>query len=427
MLARPSDREPPVKRLSLILFCGMLLAQASFASAGDWVHKLRLQGVGQGASGQFEPGLHSPKSAAFSPDGRRLFINALEAGKTLVFDVPSFRRVATIDHTFADGNQGLFQGQSSVMDYRFPPEVPSSRPNHFMGKPVEMAFSHGGRYLWVPYYRRSTDPRAAGPSAVAIIDVQALKIIRVLPTGPLPKFVAVSRDSKTAVVVHWGDNSLLRVSIENADPGKWIVDQHWSVGPRLDVRNVQGNRDKVCGFCLRGAVFADDDKVLLVARMGGGGIAGFETASGRYLGTISNVPATPRHLALSKSGQTLWVSSNVSGNISRFEMAPLLEALRRANGKTIQGPSPQVLFVGAGARTIEIFPDETQAFVATNSAKAIALVDLVSWRKTGSLPASPFPVGLAVSPDSCVLVSTSQGRAGQGGGNAVDIWSRCPE
>lgn len=108
-------------------------------------------------------------------------------------------------------------------------------------------------------------------------------------------------------------------------------------------------------------------------------------------------------------------------------MAPLLEALRRANGKTIQGPSPQVLFVGAGARTIEISPDETQAFVATNSAKAIALVDLVSWRKTGSLPASPFPVGLAVSSDSCVLVSTSQGRAGQGGGNAVDIWSRCPE
>lgn len=411
----------------MALAMGALLAVcAAPTRAQDWTPTVRLQGVGAGAKGQYEPGLLSPKAAAFSPDGRLLYVNALEAGQTLVFGVPGFRRVATIDHTFGDAQAALFQGERTVFGYPFPPEVPAPHPNRFMGKPVEMAFSHGGRYLWVPYYRRSTDPRAAGPSAVAIIDTTTHRIVRVMPTGPLPKFVAVSRDNRYAVVVHWGDNSLMRVALTGPDPSSWTADQHWSVGPRMDVRNVRGDRDKVCGFCLRGAVFSADGTTLLVARMGGGGMAGFDVATGRYLGTVSNVPATPRHLVLSRDGRTLWVTSNVSGRLSRFDADALVAALREAAGRTVGGPTPEVLAVGAGARTVEVSPDERHAFVAANSAKTVTVVDLQAWKTVATLPASPFPVGLAVSPDGCWLASTSQGRQGQGGGNAVDVWRRCP-
>lgn len=410
----------------LRLICVLLLAFPCLVNAQSLRPEHRIQGLGTSMRGTFDPDLHSPKSAAFSQDGRMLFVNALESGKTLVYGVPSFKRLAVIDHTFGAHNQGLFQGQSSVFDYAFPPEVPPSRPNHFMGKPVEMAQSHQGRYLWVPYYRRSTDPRAAGPSAVGIIDTRTLSLVRVMPSGPLPKFVAISPDSQVAVIVHWGDNSLIKLDIASENPAEWSVSQHWSVGPRLDVRNVRGDRDKVCGFCLRGAVFTKDSQTLLVARMGGGGIAGFDVPTGTYLGTISNIPATPRHLVMSKRGDTLWVSSNVSGNLSRFQVAPLITALRSANGKTVAGPRPEVLQVGSGARTVEVSPDERYAFIATNTSRAIAVVDLARWQKVETAPASPFPVGLAVSPDGCRVVSTSQGRAGQGGGNAVDIWNRCP-
>lgn len=408
----------------LMLLCCLLPLTAL---AQDLRPETRIQGFGPSARGHFDQYLHSPKSAAFSKDGRHLFINALEAGKTLVYDIPSYRRIAVIDHTFGPGNEALFMGQSTVFGYAFPPEVPKAHPNRFMGKPVEMAFSHQGKYLWLPYYRRSTDPRAAGPSAVAIIDTESLKIVRVIPSGPLPKFVATSHDSRVAVIVHWGDNSLIKMDISSKNPADWKAVQHWSVGPRLDVRSVRGDRDKVCGFCLRGAVFTRDNQTLLVARMGGGGIAGFDVSTGRYLGTLSNVPATPRHLVISKDGSTLWVSSNVSGTLSRLDVFAVVSALRSAEGKTVAGPKPDVLAVGSGARTVEVSPDERFAFVATNASRAIAVVDLAQWKKVGSAPASPFPVGLAVSPDGCRVVSTSQGRAGKGGGNAVDIWNRCAD
>lgn len=56
----------------------------------------------------------------------------------------------------------------------------------------QMAMSHNGKYLWVPYYRRSFDLKASSPSALAIIDMQTDKVVRVMPTGPLPKYVAIS-------------------------------------------------------------------------------------------------------------------------------------------------------------------------------------------------------------------------------------------
>lgn len=51
-----------------------------------------------------------------------------------------------------------------------------------------MAFSHRGRYLWVPYYRRSFDINAQDPSAVAVIDTRTDSIVRMFETGPLPKW-----------------------------------------------------------------------------------------------------------------------------------------------------------------------------------------------------------------------------------------------
>ena len=91
----------------------------------------------------------------------------------------------------------------------------------FFGKPVESAFTHGGRYLWVPYYRRSFDINAQDPSAVAVIDTASNRIVRMMETGPLPKMIRCSNDGRTMAISHWGDNTVGLADISSDDPGQW--------------------------------------------------------------------------------------------------------------------------------------------------------------------------------------------------------------
>ena len=384
----------------------------------------RIQALGPtGRPGDlYDGGVRSPKSAAFSPDGRKLYINALEGGQTLVYAFPSLKRLAAITHAFDAGDAALFQRETTVFDYPFFNGREGNR-NVFAGKPVEMAFSHGGRYLWVPYYRRSYDPNASSPSAMAIIDTRSDRIVRVMPTGPLPKYIAVSPDSTVAVVTHWGDNTLGAIDIRGDDPAQFRYVGHWTVEYRMPVEGLEGNRDSNCGFCLRGTVFTPDGKTVLVARMGGGGLAGFEASTGRYLGTLLDFVPNPRHILISPDGRTLYASGNQSGAIGRYDLSALLRALAGAGGKRIVGPGGETLAVGRGARTIALSPDGRTLYAAINNESRLVKVDLAGWRVVDRATVDPFTVGLAVSPDGRTIVTTSQGRSGQGGGNSVGLYT----
>ena len=384
----------------------------------------RIQALGPtGRPGDlYDGGVRSPKSAAFSPDGRKLYINALEGGQTLVYAFPSLKRLAAITHVFDAGDAALFQRETTVFDYPFFNGREGNR-NVFAGKPVEMAFSHGGRYLWVPYYRRSYDPNASSPSAMAIIDTRSDRIVRVMPTGPLPKYIAVSPDSTVAVVTHWGDNTLGAIDIRGDDPAQFRYVGHWTVEYRMPVEGLEGNRDSNCGFCLRGTVFTPDGKTVLVARMGGGGLAGFEASTGRYLGTLLDFVANPRHILISPDGRTLYASGNQSGAVGRYDLAAMLRALAGAGGKRIGGPGGETLAVGRGARTIALSPDGRTLYAAINNESRLVKVDLAGWRVVDRAAVDPFTVGLAVSPDGRTIVTTSQGRSGQGGGNSVGLYT----
>lgn len=384
----------------------------------------RIQALGPtGRPGDlYDGGVRSPKSAAFSPDGRKLYINALEGGQTLVYAFPSLKRLAAITHAFDAGDAALFQRETTVFDYPFFNGREGNR-NVFAGKPVEMAFSHGGRYLWVPYYRRSYDPNASSPSAMAIIDTRSDRIVRVMPTGPLPKYIAVSPDSTVAVVTHWGDNTLGAIDIRGDDPAQFRYVGHWTVEYRMPVEGLEGNRDSNCGFCLRGTVFTPDGKTVLVARMGGGGLAGFEASTGRYLGTLLDFVPNPRHILISPDGRTLYASGNQSGAIGRYDLTAMLRALAGAGGKRIVGPGGETLAVGRGARTIALSPDGRTLYAAINNESRLVKVDLAGWRVVDRAAVDPFTVGLAVSPDGRTIVTTSQGRSGQGGGNSVGLYT----
>ena len=339
-----------------------------------------------------DDGVRSPKSAAFSADGRKLYINALEGGQTLVYAFPSLKRLAAITHAFDAGDAALFQGETTVFNYPF-------------------------------FNRRSYDPNASSPSAMAIIDTRSDRIVRVMPTGPLPKYIAVSPDSTLAVVTHWGDNTLGAINIRGDDPAQFRYIGHWTVEYRMPVEGVTGDRDSNCGFCLRGTVFTPDGKTVLVARMGGGGLAGFEAATGRYLGTLLDFVPNPRHILISPDGRVLYASGNQSGAVGRYDLAAMLRALAGAAGKRIDGPGGETLAVGRGARTIALSPDGRTLYVAINNESRLVKVDLTGWRVVDRAAVDPFTVGLAVSPDGRTIVTTSQGRSGQGGGNSVGLYT----
>lgn len=403
-----------------------LLSSAAFAENSMNLERVaRIQGFRQNVkstSDIFDRGINSPKSALFSADGTKLYINSLEGHETLVYGWPVLKKLNTISHSFDRGDASLFGGENSIFGYRyFQTEKQAPDVNVFKGKPVEMTLSHGGRFLWITYYRRSFDPWAQSPSAVAIIDTRTDQILRVMPTGPIPKYVAASADGRFVAITHWGDNTIGLIDTSSGDPARFqYVSQLIVEGKLTQEGKAKTDRDSTCGFCLRGTVFTKDSQFLFVARMGGGGLAAFHVPSRKYLGSVMAVKATPRHLAITPDGRDLVVSNNVSGYVSKKSVSSLIEDFVGAHGKRVNGGPWREVEVGSGARTLEISHDGKIAYTAVNKGTRLVAVDLALMKVVGLTPLDPYPVGLAISRDGNYIAVTSQGVKGHGG-NAVNI------
>jgi DNA-binding beta-propeller fold protein YncE len=406
-----------------------VLFLSSFAMAQEEI--IALSGyarIGQGSFKNKPPvdisdrEIYSPKSVRFSSDAKKIYINSLEGGRTVVYSWPGLKKLKTISHRFTSRNASLFQNEDTVFDYPYFSEPPTGNKNEFVGKPVESELSADGRYLWIPYYRRNWDESAQSPSAIAIIDTRSDEIVRVMPTGPIPKYVTASPDGRYVAVMNWGDNTIGLIDTSSGDPRSYQYVAHMTVEKQLSQEGLEGtDRDSTCGYCLRGSVFTPDSQYLIVARMGKGGVAGFHIPSRRYLGSIMNIASTPRHLVLSPDGQTIYASSNYSGYISKAPLASVVQALVSAKGKRIDGPKWQKSFVGKGARTLDVSPKGRFLFVAVNESSELVTLDAGSLQVLSRINVDPYAVGLAVAPDLSAVVLTSQGHAGKGGGNAVNI------
>ncbi|MDR1110168.1 MAG: YncE family protein [Deltaproteobacteria bacterium] len=374
--------------------------------------------------------VNSPKSVNFTKDGKKVYVNALEGMETLVYSFPELRLQSVIGHSFGTADAGLFKGgETTVFGYPYYHRRDSSAKNVFSGKPVEGAFSHDGRYFWVPYYRRSFDSNASGPSAMAIIDTGVDRIVRVMPTGPLPKMVAVSPDNSILAVTHWGDNTVGLIDISSSDPRDFSYTQLLVVERRLDTAGLTGNRDNNCGYCLRGTVFSPDGRHLLVGRMAGGGVSVFAIPGGEYLGSFTNFSPSPRHLVLDPAGEFLYASDSRHGVVARVSLAEALESLRANPGQSVGGPEGEKLDVGKMPRTIAISPDGLSLYASVYGSSKLVRVDTGKWQVSGQEDVSPFPVGLGVSPGGGYVAITSQGRLDSeldppaySGGNSVEIF-----
>ena len=371
----------------------------------------------------YDQDIQSPKSVKFSPDGKKVYVNSLEGSATIAYDPASLAKISVIRHRFGPDNELLISNQPAF-DYRFLAVPANGQVNWFSGKPVEMEFSHAGRYLWVSYYRRHYDENSLDPSAVAVIDALSDRIVKVLPSGPIPKYLAASPDGRWMAFIHWGDNTVGLVDI-SSDMEHFQLTDLIVVEKRLSLDFLKAkkgsariDRDKECGFCLRGAIFTADSAHLLVGRLSGGGIAVINVSERRYVGTVWGMKPTPRHLALSSDGRWVYVGSNVGGYVAKFDAA---ELVRKAYEPDHRATPKAETFVGSGARTIALSPDGRWVYVAVNAESRLAVLRADDLTKETEISVDSFPVGLAVSPDGRWVWVTSQGRSLRGG-NSVSIY-----
>jgi DNA-binding beta-propeller fold protein YncE len=370
----------------------------------------------------YDSAINSPKSVNYSIDGKKFYVQSLEGYTTAVYDAKTKKKIKTIKHVFDKSNQELFKNnETTAFGYEF--LVKRDKYNYFSGKPVESCFSHNGKYLWVTYYRRDYDSNASCPSAVAIIDTEKDEIVRVMPTGPLPKMIACSPDNKFIAVTHWGDNTLGIINIQSQDPMDFSYHKHCVVDyqMKMDFGGKHVDRDSDCGYCLRGTVFTPDGNFLLVGKMGGaGGVAVFDANTYELLGTVKGMESNVRHLVI--NGDNLFLSANSPGKVQKCDWRSFVKARIQNEEKEIQFKEFESIFVGSGARTIVTTSDGKYVFAAVNNGSKIVAVRSNDMKIVAEIPADSYPVGMDISSDDSELIVTAQGKS-NGGGNSVMVFS----
>lgn len=379
----------------------------------------KIQNYKADRAGHVDSDIDSPKSANIHPDGSKFYINSLEGCRTVVYDMQTHKKLKTIEHRFTEADSAIFSKPSGLFPFRFY----KNNLNTFNGKPVEGAFSHNGRYLWVPFYRRTFDINAQEPSAMAIIDTRADSTVLVMETGPLPKMVCASHDGKYMVVSHWGDNTVGLIDISSDKPREWKYLRYYEIDEKLILNfslTTPVDRDQSDGWLLRGTVFTPDDKFLLVGCMGNsGGIAVIDMTTHQYLGRMQGMRSNVRHLVI-RDGW-LYLSINKTGYVQRIRLDRFLESARKMKNHVGTIDGWEECKVANGARTIELTPDGHYVIAACNTESAICLVDTRTMTMVAKIKADSYPVGLDISSDGTTVITTSQGRS-NGGGNAVDIF-----
>jgi len=234
----------------------------------------------------------SPKSIVATGDGLFFAQNMMYQHNVSVFDRTG-AKVATISDRVDLAAFGIPNGAT------------------VSGSPVEAAVTPDGRFVYVSNYKMygpgfnpvASDDCNAGnwnDSFVYKIDVATLQIVGVIPTGAVPKYLAVSPDGARLVVANWcGFDVSVIDTASDTELGRLHVGRH-----------------------PRGIAITPDSRYAFVAVMGGARIDMIDLAT---LQVVHSLPAavagtTPRHLVISPDGNTLYVSNNVLNSVRKIDL-----------------------------------------------------------------------------------------------------------
>jgi YVTN family beta-propeller protein len=184
-------------------------------------------------------------------------------------------------------------------------------PGISRGAPVEAAFTHDGKYVYVSNYSmygKNFGPEgkdvcspatAADKSFLYRIDTLTLKIDQVIPVGAVPKYVAVSPDDSTVVVTNWCSRTVSVVDVKTAALVATIP---------------------VGGAYPRGIAISPDSKTAYIAVSGANRIVRVDLASER-VSALAQTGKGPRQVLISPDGSYLYVTNSASGTVSKIDAA----------------------------------------------------------------------------------------------------------
>jgi YVTN family beta-propeller protein len=319
-------------------------------------------------------GAGAPKSVEISPDGSYAAVMNLEGMDFWLINTSSLEIMKKAQ---------FFKTPAQGWDYKTRTPVSS-----YAQKPVECAFSQGGRLLWISLHNAEaitvydtkevlTVPDQMPYERLSITDYinhrsYEQRVIKI-KTGKTPKVISLTPDGRYALVANWHSSS---VSVIDTRQYKTIK----------EIR-LGGTRR----YIPRGIAISSDSQRAYVANMGGGTISVIDLAT---LEVIADIPATanPRHIILSKDQRTLYISDNILGKLLAFDL--------------IDKKITHEVFIGKMARTIALSPDERYLFGVSHDEGKVVVVDTANFEIIYKKD-FPFPMGLAVTPDGKQLWVTS--------------------
>jgi DNA-binding beta-propeller fold protein YncE len=372
----------------------------------------------------YDQDIFSPKSVSFSESGDMAFIQSLEGAKTLFFKSDGSEKQVVIKHQFDKQAVADLADKNPPFNYKKDPKMLKG----FTGKPVESVVTHNGKYLWTTYYRKNYDELGQLTSAVSIVDIKEKKIVRIMGTGPISKYIEKSPDQKWLAISNWGDNTVGVYNISSSIPSEFKEHQLLVVEKKHSMKNLKSNRDKDCGFCVRGLAFSPDSRYLFVTRMKGGGISIFQKGAEdkfEFLGTVMGLQPGPRDIHFSKDGKDIFIGCNSSGTIAKVPFKELIALFDKKLGAKIDITETDFKFskkfIGLGVRSFKVHPKFDYLFLTSNNGSEIIITKSTDLSVLGRVPVDSYPVGLSISSDGKYLWVTSQGKESLGG-NSVSVF-----
>jgi YVTN family beta-propeller protein len=298
----------------------------------------------------------SPKSIVHS--GRGLFFaqNMMYRHSITVYD-RKFQLVKSISDSINLYNYG-YKGKKGT----------------YRGSPVEVAFSHNGRFAWVsnycmfgpgynrPGHDRGTPSGNYDESFLYKINTDTFIIEDVIEVGSVPKYVATTHDSRLVLVSNWCSWDLSVVDTE---------------------KNREIRRIKI-GRYPRGIVVSPTFYLAYVAIMGSYDIAIVDLKN-FTLSFMKHVGRSPRHLSIGPEGRYLYATLNGEGTVAKIDAIS-----KRVVKKVRTGNAP---------RSMTISDDGRYLYVVNYHSNTMSEVRTDDMRVIQSVKTNHHPIGITYDPE----------------------------
>ncbi len=239
----------------------------------------------------------------------------------------------------------------------------------FQGAPVEAAFTPDAENVYVsnysmygPGYSEGSDSCSPGDGTTSSflyrIGTEDWSINQVIPTGAVPKYVAVTPDGSKVLTTNWCSWTLT------------VADT--TSGEVLDTIEI--------GRYPRGIAVTSDSSTAYIAVMGTNDVAVVDLAT-NGVSWLEGIGNGPRHVVLSPDDRYLYVTLNGEGVVAKVD--------------TASGEVVSKVETGSQPRSMDISRDGTALYVVNYESDNMAKLDTADMSVMQTVPTAHHPIGIS--------------------------------